>query len=113
MLKPKPPESEADRRGRLNADRLGQYVFTELEDYVEHMRSQILNSELSEDGIAKATGDLVKSGSTIRNLAVGRMDRKTGMQRRTRNPNLRTAIGISRATGEAVAFVPIDKEKEK
>lgn len=112
MLKAKPPESEADKRGRLNSDRLGQYVFTELEDYVEHMRSQILGSELTEEGLAKATGDLVKSGSTIHNLAIGRMDRNTGQYRRTRNPNLRTAIGISRATGEAVAFIPLKQEEK-
>lgn len=113
MLKPKPPESEADKRGRLNADRLGQYVFTDVEDYVEHLRERILNSQLTEDGIAEATDGLVKSGTTIHNIAVGRMDRSTGKVKRTKSPFLRTAIGISRATGEAVAFIPIEREKEK
>jgi hypothetical protein len=111
-LKPKPAESEADKRGRLNADRLGQYVFDTVDDYVEHMRDRILNSDLTEDGLARATDGMIKSGTTIHNIAVGRMDRKTGQVRRTRSPFLRTAVGISRACGEAVAFIPVKKNKE-
>jgi len=79
-------ETPAEERGRLASDRVGEYHYDELGDYVSLTASLLRQSHMKYNHVAKATG---MSGTTASNLASGK----------TRYPRFTTIAGILGAMG--------------
>lgn len=79
-------ESPAAERGRLRADRAGEYHYDEMGDYVSLTASLLRQSRMKYSHVAKATG---MSGTTASNLASGK----------THYPRFSTIAGILGALG--------------
>lgn len=79
-------ETPAEERGRLASDRVGEYHYEEMTDYVKLTASLLRQSHMKYSNVAKATG---MSGSTASNLASGK----------TRYPRFSTIAGILGAMG--------------
>jgi DNA-binding phage protein len=91
-------ETQAERRGRLAAEQAGEYVFTDVGDYVSMMASQVRRSSDKYSHIAKA-GSM--SGTTVSNLASGK----------THYPRFSTMFGVADALGLEVTFRPRGRSK--
>jgi hypothetical protein len=86
-------ETEAERRGRLQAEQPGEFVFQTTDDYIAAMAAQVRQSGLKPGSIAKAS-DTIKSGTTVSKLASGQ----------THFPRFSTMFGVAAALGVEVVF---------
>jgi len=85
-------ETQAERRGRLAAEKAGEWVFTDTADYVSMMASQVRRSKQKYSRLAQGR----MAGSTVSNLASGK----------THYPRFSTMFGIADALGLEVTFRP-------
>jgi len=90
-------ENEAIRRGRLASDTPGEYVYSDVHDYISFIGAQVRGSGLNMAAVARAS-DIIKSGSTVSHLAYGWTD-KQGKYHQTQQPRFSTMFGISAALG--------------
>lgn len=97
-------ETPAERRGRLAAERAGEFIFTSFDDYVAAMAAKVRRSGKNMAAIARAS-DTIKSGTTVSNLAHGWTD-KNGRKHQTQQPRFSTMFGIADALGLEVTFRP-------
>lgn len=89
----RPVITEAERRGKLNADDAGEFVFNDVGDYIGAMAAQVRTSDLKYSAIATQS-DIIKSPTTVSKLAHGE----------TRFPRFSTMFGIAAALGLEVSF---------
>ena len=95
--------TEAERRGKLEAEHPGDFVFNDFNDYIQAMAAQVRVSGLTATRIA-AQSDTIKSGSTVTHLAYGWTDYKSRQFKRTQQPRFSTMFGIANALGLEVTF---------
>lgn len=84
-------ESEAERRGKIKSDTVGEFHFEDPLDAVHFVAGQVRQSKLKYKNIAVA-GSM--SGSTVGNMASGK----------TRYPRFSTMFGLTGAMGLEVVF---------
>lgn len=84
-------ETPSERRGRLASDKPGEYVYSDVNDYVSFMAGALRTSRSKYSHVAKA-GSM--SGSTVSNLASGK----------THYPRFSTMFGIAAALGYEVTI---------
>ena len=91
-------DSEAERRGKLNAEEPGEMVFNTRWEYIEAMQARTRTATRGPDRIKQ--GELAKqgemSGGTVSNMASGK----------TKHPRFETMFGLADAFALELVYRP-------